>query len=200
MRSFLYTPILSNGYVIFQQSDFWRDLRFGVISKSNSQQKSGTSLVPLSSFDVHDRAQNSPPTGTSDPEGRLLMKQVLSQLLTATAKLHEQGITHRDIKPSNILCNLMNTTSDNLGNRTIIPSISCILADFSSGHDKFTQNSLYSDGLTPGEITEEYAPPEVLFADVWVPFDYEIPSSYDIWSIGVIALGGYRSEYNETSL
>ena len=36
--------------------------------------------------------------------------------------------------------------------------------------------------------TDEYAPPEALFGDEWIPFNAEKPESYDSWSIGVVAL------------
>ncbi|OEU14927.1 hypothetical protein FRACYDRAFT_188334, partial [Fragilariopsis cylindrus CCMP1102] len=64
----------------------------------------------------------------------------------------------------------------------------CRLGDFSSGWDQYTNEHLYTKGPTPGEQTNEYAPPESFVGPNWVPFYKDKPQSYDSWSIGVLAL------------
>lgn len=176
---------------MFQQSSFWRRLRLGVYNQNLSSRRSATAaaLIPhnwkVQSEKKFEKARR------ADPEGRALMREVLYQLLNATAFLHERGIVHRDIKPSNVLCKLQ--TGEGIDyiideSNVNIQSIRCVLGDFSSAWDEFSGQALYVEGLTSGEITEEYAPPEVLFGGEWIPFDHCRPESYDLWSIGVLAL------------
>eukprot|EP00934_Nitzschia_sp_Nitz4_P001304 Nitzschia sp. Nitz4//scaffold59_size112058//28223//29941//NITZ4_004103-RA/size112058-exonerate_protein2genome-gene-0.67-mRNA-1//1//CDS//3329555105//1304//frame0 len=66
--------------------------------------------------------------------------------------------------------------------------MTCRLGDFSSGWDDTTNQLLYTKGPSPGEQTDEYAPPESYLGPNWVPFDPRRPQSYDSWSIGVLAL------------
>ncbi|ETW00733.1 CMGC protein kinase [Aphanomyces invadans] len=112
----------------------------------------------------------------TEAEGAGVYREILRQLLQAVAALHERGITHRDIKPSNILI----SHDDNLVVK---------LADFGSAVDAFTHAHMYGDkGPTQAEETREYQPPEVLFHGDDVPYDYATPTSYDMWSVGVVAL------------
>jgi len=178
LRSIIYTPIASDGFVIFQHSEFWRNLRFGV--RNNKTYKSG--IVPYSANHLLIGSQDS----IRERGGRHFLRDFLRQLLTSVAVLHEKKIIHRDIKPSNILCKL--NLDESRKDFSEESTLNCILADFSSAFDKFTAASLYKDGLTPGEITEEYAPPEVLFSSGWVPFDFNKPQSFDMWSVGVVVL------------
>ncbi|ETV84535.1 CMGC protein kinase, variant 1 [Aphanomyces astaci] len=111
-----------------------------------------------------------------EDDGAGVYKEILRQLLEAVAVLHDQGITHRDIKPSNILI----SQDDNF----IVK-----LADFGSAVDTFTHEHLYgAKGPSQAEETREYQPPEVLFHGDDVPYDYAAPTSYDLWSVGVVAL------------
>lgn len=71
---------------------------------------------------------------------------------------------------------------------TKVPHIHCRLGDFSSGWDGYTDRHLYTKGPSPGEQTDEYAPPESYLGPNWIPFDKDNPQSYDSWSIGVLAL------------
>jgi serine/threonine protein kinase len=66
--------------------------------------------------------------------------------------------------------------------------INCVIGDFSSAYDAFSFEHFYSKGPTSAEQTNEYAPPEVLFGNEWIPFFKEKPESYDSWSIGVVIL------------
>jgi serine/threonine protein kinase len=43
-------------------------------------------------------------------------------------------------------------------------------------------------GPSQMEETRGYQPPEVVFSEEDIPYDLELPSSYDIWSIGVVFL------------
>jgi serine/threonine protein kinase len=68
--------------------------------------------------------------------------------------------------------------------------INCVLGDFSSAWDDFSSEHFYSKGPSAAELTNEYAPPEVLFGKDWdwSPFYRAKPESYDSWSIGVVIL------------
>jgi len=68
-----------------------------------------------------------------------------------------------------------------------IDSVRCLLGDFSSAWDEFSDRNLYANGPSSAEQTNEYAPPEVLFqSSTWSPFYLTNPQSYDSWSIGVV--------------
>jgi len=66
--------------------------------------------------------------------------------------------------------------------------VNCVLGDFSSAWEKDISRTMYMNGPSAAEQTDEYAPPEVLFGPRWIPFDENIPTSYDSWSIGVVVL------------
>jgi serine/threonine protein kinase len=70
-----------------------------------------------------------------------------------------------------------------------IESVNCVLGDFSSAFDEYSKRNLYAQGASMAELTEEYAPPEVILQNrelPWSPFSIENPYSYDSWSIGVV--------------
>ena len=69
-----------------------------------------------------------------------------------------------------------------------IESVNCILGDLSSAWNEYSARNLYATGPSKNEITEEYAPPEVLLQHQasWSPFSVQNPYSYDSWSIGVV--------------
>ena len=116
-------------------------------------------------------------------------KKIMKQLLVSTAALHELGIIHRDIKPSNIMCKLVDEAPSTLKQqKNEHADIFCRLGDFSSAWDRYGTRTLYTFGPTAAEQTDDYAPPEVLFGETYIPFDPKIPESYDSWSIGVVAL------------
>jgi serine/threonine protein kinase len=119
--------------------------------------------------------------GEPEAEGRVLLREVLRQLISSVAFLHERGIVHRDIKPSNIMCKTTPPTVDGIIPRKI-DMVHCILGDFSSAHNDFAARNLYANGPSSKEQTDEYAPPEVLFqGPSWAPFSHENPFSYDSW-------------------
>ena len=195
LRSFLYTPIDIGGYLVYQNSDFWRRLRHSVTNKKPSNTKAMS--VVSRNLSVTDK-NNGPPISSlnfeaREPEGRKLMKELLRQLLTSLASLSELGVVHRDVKPSNIICESDNDQIPpthpmyhNVMSKNA--SFTCVLGDFSSAWDEVADRSLYSHGLSALEQTNEYAPPEALFGMQWIPFDQSNPQSYDIWSTGVVAL------------
>mmetsp|Transcript_11737 Transcript_11737/g.24841 ORF Transcript_11737/g.24841 Transcript_11737/m.24841 type:complete len:659 (+) Transcript_11737:546-2522(+) len=86
------------------------------------------------------------------------------------------------------MCKSDQPLSEKLFETEILPNIHCRLGDFSSGWDRYTSDNLYTKGPTPGEQTDEYAPPESFVGPYWKPFDEDKPHSYDSWSIGVLTL------------
>ncbi|OQS06191.1 phosphatase 1L [Thraustotheca clavata] len=108
--------------------------------------------------------------------GSHVLKEIMRQLLQAVAAVHAKGIVHRDIKPSNILIN-------NRGSPVLVK-----LADFGSAVDDYAHEFLYENkGPSQAEETREYQPPEVLLHGD-IPYDPVVPTSYDIWSVGVVFL------------
>ena len=225
LRSYIYTATVSNGFVMYQHSKLWTQLRTATSSLSSSSSSSIQKVrqnINLNNDGIDDDTNNesgkrkssrtfsSPPsssTGSSDSSyneskkrtrvGRSFMRDVLRQILSATAQLHKRGIVHRDIKPSNVMCKSDRPLDDDhplfddssSSTSLSIPTIHCRLGDFSSGWDRYTSSMLYTKGPTSGEQTDEYAPPESFFAGALdTPFDEEKPQSYDSWSIGVLAL------------
>ena len=65
------------------------------------------------------------------------------------------------------------------------PSVRCVLGDFSSAWNKFTDENLYTGGPSRAEQTDEYAPPESFYDDEspWL-----LSPVFDSWSIGIVAL------------
>jgi serine/threonine protein kinase len=66
-----------------------------------------------------------------------------------------------------------------------IPSVQCVLGDFSSAWNKFTDENLYTGGPSRAEQTDEYAPPES-FLDTSSP--WLLSPAFDSWSIGIVIL------------
>jgi len=184
-----------------QQSKLWTKLRtFTGEDDTKAHRNDGSDDEDWESLleDSFDSGPTETPVSTSSTEkqnrgekiGRSFMQNILREVLSAASELHKRGIVHRDIKPSNVMCqsdlplsvDLFETTEDTL------PTIVCKLGDFSSGWDRYTSENLYTKGPTPGEQTDEYAPPESYNGPYWKPFDEERPQTYDSWSIGVLAL------------
>lgn len=146
LRSYLYTPIDSGDFVVYQHSSFWTQLR------TETKKESVTSLVALISTpdvcsanktDGRDdtTSQNKNDDNGDEDEhpkvhGKDVLRSILRQLLTSAAKLHQNGVLHRDIKPSNIMCE-----SDG----RLYPT-KCVLGDFSSAYDEYSSQHLYSQG------------------------------------------------------
>lgn len=156
LRSYLYSPVDSGDFVVYQHSAFWTQLRTGK-TKERSEQFSSSLVALVASANIFtdetERMGEDSPTEKQDGEGeeeepsmvsgKDMVKSILRQLLTSAAKLHERGIVHRDIKPSNIMCQAM------MGG---ISPKNCVLGDFSSAYDEFTSDHLYSRGPSPVSI------------------------------------------------
>lgn len=119
--------------------------------------------------------------------GSRVIRRLLRQLLQALHRLHAMRVLHRDVKPGNLIISV--DASEGLKLR---------LADFGSavdfGAEPPQQGALYPGaGPSQAEETAAYAPPEVrlsagLGAPAEIPFDPQQPSSYDVFSAGVVAL------------
>jgi hypothetical protein len=162
LRNYLYTGVSVGDYVVYQHSKLWTQLRMSISRRQNST-NDDKSVVPLP--DSGDK------TGVEDERasllGRRLMKMLLRQMIESVAFLHENGVIHRDIKPSNILCK----TNLDLENLTLIngtaPVVQCVLADFSSAWNNYTDWNIYTRGPSRAEQTDEYAPPEAVFGSLY---------------------------------
>jgi calcium/calmodulin-dependent protein kinase I len=102
---------------------------------------------------------------------------IVRQIVSAVAYLHDQGIAHRDLKPENLL-----TSGD--GDNEIVK-----IADFGFSKN-FGEDKLKTSCGSPG-----YVAPEVLTNE-----DYD--NSVDMWSVGVIIyilLCGYPPFYADNA-
>jgi serine/threonine protein phosphatase PrpC len=171
LRSFLYTGSLVGNYVVYQHSRLWTHIRLsvsGVCEKSGSPSSDGSC------------------NQSSSIKGKQLMRMVLGQVLRSAAFLHENGIIHRDIKPSNIMCTTDLDMENFLLSDLFLPSVKCVLGDFSSAWDDFSGRNFYTRGPSRAEQTDEYSPPESVFKNFFN--GTIIDPSFDSWSIGIVAL------------
>ena len=189
LRSYLYSPMSSGDFLLYQHSSFWRRMRMGVASDGSGGTSSAVSLLSETKKQTSKKGWfNKRPEKEKSGEGRTLIQKVLKDILTAADHLHRHGIVHRDIKPSNVMCNVDRGSSYKQMRREI-NDVHCVLGDFSSAVDSFTSANLYSNGgPSAAEQTTEYAPPESLFGSATSDLDFDRPQSYDSWSIGVVAL------------
>ena len=145
-----------------------------------------------------------------------LLRNLFFQIISAVALLHAQGITHRDIKVFHLfhvsfievmifildICIVvfsLQISSFKLRNQgliihhltfsiTIEHFIGHIrLCDFGSSIDdeSITLKHLYPSSPSRYENTLDYSPPEVYFSST-LPYSLHIPTSYDIWSLGIM--------------
>jgi hypothetical protein len=102
LRSYLYTSVVDAdmGFTVFQHSPFWRRLRKS-IKESNDDADFALDIIrPLQKegAENHTSKQNRDTSSSNrhgPPEGRLLLRDVMKQILTSVAFLHERGIVHR---------------------------------------------------------------------------------------------------------
>lgn len=104
LRSYMYTAIVSGGFIMYQQSRLWTQLRT-VRQSTSDHDEEDTSLVIIDENVAQPERKTNKTTTTSDRRqknkmqllGKNMMRNVLHQLLSATAALHEKGIVHRDM-------------------------------------------------------------------------------------------------------
>jgi hypothetical protein len=178
LRTFLYSAIDSGEFILYEHSWLWSQLRLSV---SSSQSLSSTEKATHSSNE--NRGSISDPRASRT--GRNMMRTALKQILEAAAFLHSNGIVHRDIKPSNIMCHTNINMSVPILPRHV--QVECVLGDFSSAWNQFSQANFYTAGPTRNELTAEYTPPEAFISNE-SSLDDIISPSYDSWSIGIVAL------------
>lgn len=196
LRSYLYQAITTGEFLVYQHSTFWTKLRMSTSNATTKKYADDKALsVTRREFQRKDHRSPQGPRRRKKTlnaaVGRTIMRDVLLQLVKAASYLHSQGIVHRDIKPSNYLCTTNLDLAEFLESDASdldMAQINCVLADFSSAWDEFSNLNLYTNGPSAAEQTTEYAPPEALLGPSWVPFLEAKPETYDSWSIGVIAL------------
>jgi serine/threonine protein kinase len=107
-----------------------------------------------------------------------LILSLVRDVLEAVAGLHALGITHRDVKPANVLV------------REEDGRLRAVLIDMGSAVNDESLRTMYSMfGPSLGEQTLDYAPPEVLLSpEGSAPYYLADPSTYDMWSVGVLFL------------
>eukprot|EP00956_Cyclotella_meneghiniana_P007646 scaffold10249_cov59-Cyclotella_meneghiniana.AAC.15 len=111
LRSYLYTSVVDadGGFTVLQHSPFWRRLRKSSRERSDDadfaleiirpQKKdaaasAGDTFGPRNHTSSHNREKNHNENRLI-PEGKLLLKDVMKQILTSVAFLHARGIIHR---------------------------------------------------------------------------------------------------------
>ena len=191
LRSYLYTGLLVGNYMVYQHSSLWTQLRK---SLSNANMAGGykSEMVKSGGNDgrTEEAGRRQEPTEVADI-GRKLMSAVLGQILEAAAFLHKNGVVHRDIKPSNIMCR---ANLDWQSLRQIdadLPLVECVLGDFSSAWNRFTESHLYTRGPSRAEQSDEYSPPEFLIDssnEAYKNSSSALGPAFDSWSIGIVAL------------
>jgi hypothetical protein len=190
LRSILYTGTDVGEYIVYQHSWLWTLIRMSLAQKNMPATSSTPSPAALSSqASQQGQVPNSEKAEAVSVVGKRLIGTILRQILEATAFLHENGVIHRDIKPSNLMCrtnlDLEHLQSLDVGNS---PEIHCVLGDFSSAYDEYTDQNLYTRGPSRAEQTDEYAPPEAIFGQAYNRSVDELTPAFDSWSIGVVAL------------
>jgi len=170
LRDFLYKPkLMEGGSVMMEPSDFWVEMRRSAAAHSASP-PTLPRTIPSGAIQIpHSHSSSKTPTPAS-----LLMRRVLSQIISGAAHLEQLGITHRDLKPANILCRFHTSETS---------SVDCVLGDLSSAVDDVSVLNFYKTMPSQSEITIAYAPPEVIFGSATIDW-----GGYDSWSLGVVVL------------
>ena len=104
MRSYLYSPKSNGDFVVYQHSYLWTKLRQNAAAHGRKEDNSKSVAMIFDAYEGEEMINDSDKAKRSNStiNGKTVMKEVLRQVLTAAAFLHEHGIVHRDIKPSNL--------------------------------------------------------------------------------------------------
>ncbi len=111
LRSYIYNPVTSGDFVLYQHSALWHRLRLKFASKTEPS-KASSSVAVVSDFRESaitfikpNGSQSTTNMGKHNlkdesntslkSEVASLMKDILSQIIRSAAKLHERGIVHR---------------------------------------------------------------------------------------------------------
>lgn len=112
LRSYIYTPVASGDFVVYQHSPLWRQLRMNIASTATKSSSSSVEVITeyktcpsITAFEsekvqTQHNLKKSSYLNSNDmikPKVRAkkLLKDILHQILKSAAKLHERGIVHR---------------------------------------------------------------------------------------------------------
>ena len=107
-RCWLIICLATAGFAVFQHSSFWRRLRKGIQENNDVVDRSLDILRPSKQAAEHRNDNQSSYQYTQQskhredflPEGKLLLKDVMKQILMSVAFLHDHGIVHRYVDTS----------------------------------------------------------------------------------------------------
>ena len=106
MRSYLYSPVSTGDFVVYQHSYLWTKLRQNAAANGKKDGNNKSVAMVFDSYEDDDSTgmlnSGKAKRSNSTINGKNVMKEVLRQVLTSAAFLHDHGIVHRDIKPSNL--------------------------------------------------------------------------------------------------
>ena len=96
IRSYLYSPVSTGSFLVYQHSDFWTKLRQNAAAQASSNNSNTTVSMIVGHYDGegNGRRRNANANNITI-SGRVVIKEILRQVLTAAAFLHEKGIVHR---------------------------------------------------------------------------------------------------------
>ncbi|KAI8471128.1 MAG: hypothetical protein J3K34DRAFT_468469 [Monoraphidium minutum] len=173
----------------------------GAQEQQQRQQAAGLAVVGPSRWWLAARA---------GPAGGELVRSVARQALLALAAAHAAGAAHRDVKPENLLVRFERRPFDAAGGgggggalgggggdggAPDVAGMHLRLIDWGSAADAASAARLYGRGGPGlGELTMEYAPPEVFFAGsrgagaARAETGPARAAAYDVWSTGVVML------------
>lgn len=106
MRSYLYSPASTGEFILYQHSYLWTKLRQNAAAHGKKDDNKKSVSMVFDSYEDEDSTgmlnSGKAKRSNSTINGKNVMKEVLRQVLTSAAFLHDHGIVHRDIKPSNL--------------------------------------------------------------------------------------------------
>lgn len=106
MRSYLYSPVSTGDFVLYRHSYLWTKLRQNAAARGKKDENTKSVSVIFDTYRDDESTvmldASNAKRSNSTIDGKKVMKEVLRQVLTSAAFLHDHGIVHRDIKPSNL--------------------------------------------------------------------------------------------------